>query len=238
MSSSAPADVSCGRGRPASPAVSRLFVGLCAFYVTCLLLSNLVAGKLISVGGLVLQAADVLFPLTYIFGDVFTEVYGFRNARFVIWTGFGCSFLAVLGYMLAVWLPHPAFWTGQDAYRTVFSMTPRFFIASLLAYLVGEFSNSVVLSRLKVAMGGRRLWVRTILSTVVGEGFDTVIFTTIAFLGVLPLRILCQMICLQYCWKLAYEIVLTPVTYRVIAWLKARERLDVYDYGVHYGVFS
>lgn len=229
-------DESVGTGKPGEGRrMSRLFVGMCVLYVTCLLMSNLIAGKLISVCGLVLPAAVMLFPLTYIFGDVFTEVYGFRNARFVIWTGFFCSFLAVVVYLVTVWLPHPDFWTGQEAYRTVFSTTPRVFVASLVAYLAGEFSNAIVLSRLKVVMNGRRLWVRTILSTVVGEGLDTVLFICIAFAGAVPMPVLPQMVLVQYGWKIAYEVLLTPVTCRVIRALKRREGLDVYDRGIRYG---
>ena len=217
--------------------VSRLFTALCVLYVTCLLLSNLIAGKLIVFGGFVLQAADLLFPLTYVLADVFTEVYGFRNSRFVIWLGFLCNFFAVGICLLAVGLPHPGFWTGQEAYETVFAMTPRIFGASLLAYLIGEFSNSVVLSKMKVAMSGRRLWVRTVVSSIVGEGLDTVIFTTLAFAGLVRTDVLVQMIALQYCWKLAYEVILTPVTYRVVGWLKAKERLDIYDRDIRYTIF-
>jgi len=218
--------------------VSRLFVALCVLYVMGLLLSNLIVGKMVSVCGVILTAADLLFPLTYILGDIFTEVYGFRNTRFVIWTGFCCSFLAVAVYLVTLVLPHPDFWTGQEAYRTVFATTPRFFGASLVAYLVGEFSNAVVLSRLKVAMAGRCLWVRTFLSSVVGEGLDSALFVVIAFAGAVSADVLVQMVLACYGWKLAYETLLTPVTCRVIRALKARERTDVYDHGERYRIFG
>ena len=213
-------------------------MGLGVVYVTCLLLSNLVAGKLIAVGGLVLPAAAILFPVTYIFGDIFTEVYGFRNSRLVIWLGFACNLLAVGVYLLAVWLPHPEFWTGQAAYETVFSTTPRVLFASLAGYLFGEFSNAIVLSKLKVVMNGRRLWVRTIGSTIVGEAFDTVIFITLVFRGTVAADVLLQMILLQYAWKVAYEVVLTPATYAAVRKLKGIEGIDVYDRGIRYGLFG
>lgn len=218
--------------------VSRMFMGLGVVYVTCLLLSNLIAGKLIAVGGLILPAAVILFPITYIFGDIFTEVYGFRNSRLVIWLGFACNLLAVGVYMLVVWLPHPEFWNGQDAYKTVFATTPRVLIASLAGYLFGEFSNSIILSKLKVIMNGKRLWVRTIGSTIVGEAFDTVIFITFVFWDAVPKDVLLQMILLQYAWKVVYEIILTPATYVAVRKLKRIEGVDVYDRGISYNIFK
>ena len=217
--------------------VSRLFMGLAVVFVTCLLLSNLIAGKLITIGGFVLDAAVILFPVTYIFGDIFTEIYGFRNSRLVIWLGFACNLLAVGVYLVTVALPYPEFWGGQEAYRTVFALTPRVLIASLTGYLFGEFSNSIILSRLKVLMNGRRLYVRTIGSTIVGEAFDTVLFITIVFAGSVSTKVLLQMILAQYLWKVLYEVLLTPLTCVVIRKLKKLEKLDVYDRGLSYKLF-
>lgn len=206
-------------------------------YITCLLLSNLIAGKMWAVtGSITLPAAVILFPLTYIFGDVFTEVYGFKNARTIIWAGFGASFFAVLIYMIVIALPHPDFWTNQDAYAAVLGTTPRIALASFAGYLFGEFSNSMILSKLKVATGGKHLWVRTILSTLVGEGFDSVLFVTISFWGTMENSVLVQMICFQYLFKVCYEIIFTPVTYKIVNWLKVKENIDVYDYDVKYSV--
>lgn len=216
---------------------SRTFLILVVAFVTALMVSNLIAGKLISVGGLVLPAAVVLFPLTYIFGDVFTEVYGFKSSKLVIWLGFAANLFAVGVYCLTVALPNPEFWQGQESYRTVLATTPRVLIASLLGYLLGEFSNSIVLSKLKVVMSGKRLWVRTIGSTLVGEALDTLVFITVVFIGSVPTNVLVQMILLQYVWKVGYEVVLTPVTYSVVAWLKRHEGVDVYDHGESYKVF-
>lgn len=217
--------------------VSQRFVVICAIYVTCLLMSNLIAGKMMALGSITLPAAVILFPITYIFGDVFTEVYGFKNARIIIWVGFACSFFAVVVYMITIALPYPDFWTNQEAYATVLGTTPRVFAASLIGYLFGEFSNSMIISKLKVITKGKRLWMRTILSTVVGEAFDSVIFIVISFWGTMENAVLLQMILFQYLFKVCYEVVLTPATYAFVGWLKKKEEIDVYDYDVKYKVF-
>ena len=208
---------------------------IAVFYVTCLLLSNLIAGKMWAVtGSITLPAAVILFPITYIFGDIFTEVYGFKKARTIIWLGFGCSFFAVAVYLITIALPHPGFWENQDAYATVLGTTPRVAAASFIGYLFGEFSNSVVLSKLKVATGGKKLWIRTILSTLVGEGLDSLIFVTISFYGTMDNATLARMILFQYLFKVYYEALFTPATYAVVNWLKKKEEIDVFDYDVKY----
>ncbi len=217
--------------------VSQTFMILGAVYVTCLLLSNLVAGKMWAVtGNITLPAAVVLFPVTYIMGDVFTEVYGFRNARTIIWVGFGCSFFAVLVYLITIALPHPDFWQNQEAFATVLGTTPRVAAASFIGYLFGEFSNSMILSRLKVATKGRNLWLRTILSTIIGEGFDSVIFIMISFWGMMDNHTIFTMILFQYLFKVCYEIICTPLTYAVCGWLKKKEGIDTFDEGIRYNV--
>ena len=221
------------------PMVSRLFMMIAVTYVTCLLLSNLIAGKMWAVTeSITLPAAVILFPVTYILGDVFTEVYGFKNARTVIWLGFGASFFAVAVYLIVIALPHPAFFEAQDAYKTVLGTTPRVAAASFIGYLFGEFSNSMILSKLKVKTNGRWLWIRTILSTVVGEGFDSVIFITISFFGTMENGVLLRMILFQYLFKVLYEIIFTPVTYAVTGWLKKKEQIDTYDHDVKYNVIG
>lgn len=218
-------------------AVSKLFLIITVVYVTCLLLSNLVAGKMWAVtSNITLPAAVILFPITYIFGDIFTEVYGFKNARIIIWLGFACSFFAVGVYMITIGLPHPDFWTNQEAYATVLGTTPRVAAASFIGYLFGEFSNSMVLSKLKVMTGGKKLWVRTILSTLVGEGFDSVIFVTISFWGTMENATLLQMIFFQYLFKVCYEIIFTPATYAIVNWIKRKEEIDTFDYNVKYRI--
>lgn len=218
--------------------VSPLYMGLAILFVSCLLISNIIAGKLISVFGLVLPAAVILFPVTYIFGDVLTEVYGFRGSRLIIWMGFAANLFMALVFTVVLALPHPPFFQSQPAYQIVLGMTPRIVLASLLGYLAGEFANSAVLSRLKVATDGKWLWLRTVGSTVVGQGLDTLLFITIAFSGTVAWGVLVQMVWAQYLWKVAYEACATPLTYAVVGWVKRREGLDTYDYGVKYNPFG
>ena len=219
--------------------VSKLFMYIGIIYVTCLLLSNLIAGKMWAVTeSVTLPAAVILFPITYIFGDIFTEVYGFKKARTIIWMGFICSFFAVLVYLITIALPHPGFWENQDAYAIVLGTTPRVAIASFAGYLFGEFSNSMVLSKLKVLTRGRNLWVRTILSTVVGEGFDSIIFITISFAGTMDNATLGKMILFQYLFKVAYEVLFTPLTYVIVNFIKKKEDIDTFDYDVKYNVLG
>lgn len=217
--------------------VSRLFMCIGIVFVTCLLLSNLIAGKMWAVTeNITLPAAVILFPMTYIIGDVFTEVYGFKKARTVIWLGFGCSFFAVCIYLLTIALPHPGYWENQSAFEAVMGTTPRVALASFSGYLFGEFSNSILLSKLKVATKGKRLWIRTILSTVVGEGLDSVIFITIAFWGTMDNSVVLNMILFQYLFKVGYEVLFTPVTYLVVKAVKKAEGIDVYDEGIKYNI--
>lgn len=215
--------------------VSKLFMCIGIIFVTCLLLSNLIAGKMWAVtADITLPAAVILFPLTYIIGDVFTEVYGFRKARTIIWLGFGCSFFAVLIYLVTIALPHPGYWENQEAYAVVMGTTPRVAIASFAGYLFGEFSNSFVLSKLKVVTKGKNLWLRTILSTVVGEGLDSIIFITISFWGTMENSVVLKMILFQYLFKVGYEVLFTPVTYAVVKAVKEKEGIDVFDEGLKY----
>ena len=219
--------------------VTQTFMIIAIIYVTCLLLSNLVAGKMWAVTeSITLPAAVILFPITYIFGDVFTEVYGFKKARIIIWMGFACSFFAVAVYLVTIALPHPGFWDGQEAYKTVLGTTPRVALASFAGYLFGEFSNSVVLSKLKVATKGKKLWIRTILSTLVGEGLDSIIFVMISFWGTMDNATVLRMILFQYLFKVIYEALFTPVTYAVVNWLKNKEGIDVFDNGVKYSILA
>lgn len=220
-----------------SKTVSKMFLGVVVCYVTCLLLSNLIAGKMWAVTeSITLPAAVILFPITYILGDVFTEVYGFRKARTAIWLGFVCSFFAVIIYLITIALPHPGFWENQGAFEAVLGTTPRVALASFAGYLFGEFSNSMILSKMKVKTKGEKLWARTILSTVVGEGFDSIIFITVSFLGTMDNATILQMILFQYLFKVAYEVIFTPVTYAVVKWLKKKEGIDTFDEDVKYNI--
>lgn len=208
-----------------------------AIFVTVLIISNIVAVKLVQIFGLTLPAAVVLFPIAYIFGDVLTEVYGYSQARKVIWTGFFCNLLAVIAIWAAGLLPPASFWTlgyaapgdAQNAFQAILGFTPRLLAASFVAYLVGEFLNSFVMAKLKLKTGGRFLWIRTISSTILGEGADSAIFITTAFLGVIPGAGLVQAILSQWLFKVAYEVAATPLTYWVVNALKKAENEDYFD---------
>jgi len=214
------------------PRVTGLFVVLAALFVTLLITSNIIAVKLVLVWGRILPAAIVLFPITYILGDILTEVYGFRFARRVIWLGFLCNAVAAVGFWVGGLLPSAPFWQEQDAYNTILGYTPRLLMASFAGYLVGEFSNSIVLSRLKLATEGRWLWTRTISSTIIGQGADSVIFITVAFAGTLAGTNLMDLMITQWVVKVLYETAATPITYVVVGYVKAREGVDVYDHKI------
>lgn len=221
-----------------SSTITPCFFLLSSFFVTTLLLSNIVAGKMATFFGVTLPAAVFLFPLTYITGDVLTEVYGFKQARFTIWMGLFANLFMALVFVLTLALPYPEFWQGQQAYRTVLGMTPRLVAASTVAYFVGELINAALLSKMKVKTKGRRLWGRMVASTIVGEGIDTFLFISIAFSGTMPGAALGMMMLAQYLWKVTYEIVVTPLTYLVVGWIKRREQLDVFDHDIKYNPFS
>ena len=216
----------------------RWFHVVTALFVTSLIVSNIIAVKLITFAGLVLPAAVILFPVVYIIGDILTEVYGFARARQVIWTGFFCNLLAVVAIWIAGRLTPPPFWVigvfespeaAQQAYQAILGFTPRLLLASFLAYLVGEFLNSIVLAKLKVRTEGRYLWLRTISSTIVGQGADSAVFITIAFWGVFPAFALGQAIISQWLFKVVFETLATPFTYLVVNALKRSEGVDIYD---------
>jgi queuosine precursor transporter len=207
---------------------STLFVAVAAFFVTALVVSNIIAVKLVEISGQVFPAGLVIFPLSYLLGDVLTEVYGFRAARAVIWLGFACNVVAVGAIQAAIHLPGAGFWQdNQDAYRATLGTTWRIFLASLAAYLVGELVNAGVLAKMKVATRGRWLWSRTIGSTIVGEGLDSLIFVTLAFAG--TGAALANAIVTTWLIKVGYETAATPLTYAIVNFLKRREGVDADD---------
>lgn len=225
----------------------RYFNLITAIFVTVLIISNIIAVKLISIWGLILPAAVILFPISYIFGDILTEVYGFANARKVIWTGFLCNLLAVLAIWVAGILPAFPFWsvgsfataeTAQQAYSAILGFTPRLLVASFIAYLAGEFLNSFVLAKLKVRTQGKFLWLRTIASTLVGQGIDSAIFISIAFWASMPPPALGTAILSQWMFKVVYETLATPLTYLVVNFLKKKENEDYFDQGTNFNPIS
>ncbi len=216
--------------------ISYRLVIITAVFITCLITANIIAAKVVSLGPLILPAGIFVFPLSYIFGDVLTEVYGYRIARRVIWLGFACNLIFVFFAWVGQVLPPAPFWGDQEAYRSILGYAPRLLAASFCGYLVGEFANSFVLAKMKVLTRGRWLWSRTIGSTVVGQGLDTSIFITLAFIGTpsfVPVMII-------YHWltKTVIEAVLTPATYAVVNSLKQRETIDTYDYETTFNPFA
>ena len=209
--------------------VSSWFVALAALFVACLIASNIIAVKLVVIFGFVLPAAIIIFPLSYILGDVLTEVYGYAQARRVIWLGFACNLVAVAAIWGAGALPTAEIWHDQDAYERILGQAPRILLASFLAYLVGEFANAFVLAKMKIATRGRWLWSRTIGSTLVGQALDSAVFMTAAFAGIIPGEALAAAILTQWLAKSAYEAAATPITYAVVGFLKRRDGVDAYD---------
>lgn len=215
--------------------ISHRLVIFIALFITCLITANVIAVKVISLGPFILPAAIFIFPLSYILGDVLTEVYGYRLARRVIWLGFLCNLIFVFFIWLGQVLPAASFWEGQEAYKRILGYTPRLLAASFLGYLAGEFANSFILARMKIMTKGRWLWSRTIGSTIVGQGLDTSIFITVAFIGTpsfVPIMIL-------YHWlaKTLIEALATPLTYATVNWVKKREAVDTYDYDTKFNPF-
>ena len=200
-----------------------------ALFVASLLTANIIAVKLIEIGPLILPAGVVIFPVSYILGDILTEVYGFRWARRAIWLGFLGNLVAVIAIWIAGLLPSPVFWGNQEAYDTILGFAPRLLVASFVAYLVGEFANSTVLAKMKVWTHGKYLWTRTIGSTIVGQGLDSLVFILIAFGGLMAPAVIMTTVLSQWIFKSGYEIVATPLTYYFVNKLKQVEGVDAYD---------
>jgi queuosine precursor transporter len=208
-----------------------------AAFVAVLLISNVASTKIVQMGPFSFDGGTILFPLAYIFGDVLTEVYGYRRSRRVIWTGFAWILAAAAIFGIVDLLPAAQGWELQASYHAILGQTPRIVAASLVAYFAGEFSNSYVLARMKLLTKGRWLWARTIGSTLVGEGVDTLLFLSIAFLGVLDTDLLLRVCISNYVFKVGVEALFTPVTYRVVAFLKKAENEDYYDRGTNFNPF-
>ena len=207
-------------------------------FVVVLLISNLVGQKICAVGPFRISGAQLLFPITYIFGDIFTEVYGYAGSRRAIWMGFLASALMAVFGMIVVALPPAPDWPNQAAFETVFNFIPRLVGASLAAYWAGEFANSYVMARMKVWSGGRHLWMRTIGSTVVGQLVDSIVIMTLAFAGTASVGTIVNLIFSGYIAKVLYEAAMTPVTYGVVNALKRAESVDVYDVGTNFSPFA
>ena len=216
---------------------STWFLVVVALFIATLIASNIVAVKLIDVSGLILTAAIVIFPLSYIIGDVLTEVYGYRQARRAIWLGFLGNLVVVVAIVIAGALPAAGFWKDQQAFDLILGQTPRILAASFAAFLVGEFTNSFVLAKLKIATAGRHLWLRTIGSTLIGQGLDSAIFVAIAFAGILPVDVLVGTMITQWLVKSGYEAGATPLTYLAVGFLKRKDGVDAYDRDTRFNPF-
>jgi uncharacterized integral membrane protein (TIGR00697 family) len=198
-------------------------------FVVVLLVSNIASSKISQIGKLTLDGGTILFPLSYIFNDILTEVYGYKTSRKVIWLGFFSAILASLVFAIVAWLPSASSWNNQEAYLAILGQTPRIVLASLLAYLCGEFLNSFILAKMKIWTSGKMLWTRTIGSTIIGELADSIIFVCIAFMGVYSKEIILALIISNYIFKTVVEVIFTPITYKIVRFLKHSESEDYYD---------
>lgn len=216
--------------------ISQRLVIIVALFITCLITANIIAVKVINIGSFLLPAAVIVFPLSYIFGDILTEVYGYKVMRKVIWLGFLCNLVFVVFAFLGQIMPAASFWEGQGAYETILGYAPRLLTASFIGYFAGEFVNSFIMAKMKVATNGRHLWMRTIGSTIFGQGIDSTLFIIIAFIGTpafMPVLIL-------YHWssKVLIEVLATPLTYKIVNYLKKKEGIDTYDVDTNFNPFS
>ncbi|MBZ5667302.1 MAG: queuosine precursor transporter [Acidobacteriia bacterium] len=215
----------------------RYLAVITGLFTTTLLLSNTLDTKIFMLGPLALPAGIVVFPLAYVFGDILTEVYGYAASRKVIWTGFGSLLIMVLAYELVRWLPPAPFWNNQLAYVAILGQVPRIAAASITAYFAGEFCNSYVLAKMKVKMGGRRMSLRFVLSTVIGQFVDTVTFVVIAFTGVYSVPNLISITASAWFIKVAWEILALPITLPFTVHLKRVENEDYYDRKTNFNPF-
>jgi len=207
-------------------------------FVAVLLISNIASTKIVQIWKFSFDGGTILFPLAYIFGDVLTEVYGYKLSRRIIWTGFFSLALMILIFYIVAKLPSAEGWDNQEAYATILLATPRIVLGSFVAYFSGEFTNSFILSKMKIITKGKHLWARTISSTLAGQIIDTGIFCLIAFYGLYSNELLLVIIISNYIFKVGIEILLTPVTYKVIKYYKTKENIDVYDLNTNYNPFK
>lgn len=216
---------------------SKIFIILGSLNITCLLISNIITIKTINIFELIFTAGDILFPITYILNDVFTEVYGFKKARFIIWISFFCNLLMVIIFSITIALPVDETFEMQNALVNILGSTPQILFASFISFLIGNFANSIVLSKMKVKTKGKYLALRTITSTLIGEGLDTLLFIPIVFIGTLDLKSILFLMIDTYILKVLLEVVLTPIIYKVVKFIKRKENEDTFDNKVEYKIF-
>ncbi len=218
--------------------VSIPFMIVGTLFCVCLILANFLESKLIQIGPVNATAGLIVFPIAYILNDCIAEVWGYKKASMIIWTGFAMNFFAVAVAQIAIALPSAPYYEGQEAFSTVFGATLRITIASFIAFIVGSFLNAYVMSKMKVATKGKGFGYRAILSTLIGESADSLIFFPIAFAGVIGMKELFILIVTQAALKTAYEIIILPVTYRVVNFVKRIDNTDTYDENISYKLFN
>jgi len=214
--------------------VSVAFMVCGLLFTVCLIVSNIVEQKLITIFGIECTAGLLIFPISYIINDLIAEVWGYRKVRLIIWNGFLMNFLAVLVFRLSIWAPGSVNFTNQTAFASVLGNTERIVVASFIAFLFGSFLNAYVMSKMKILQHGRGFSIRAVVSTIVGEGADSVVFFTIAFSGIIPHQALLMLILTQTALKTGYEIIALPITNIVVRYVKKHEQTDVYDNGISY----
>ena len=218
--------------------VSVPFMLLGILFNVCLITANLLETKVIQIFGITMTAGLLVFPISYIINDCIAEVWGFKKARLIIWSGFAMNFFVVAIAQIAVALPAAPFWEGEEGFNFVFGMAPRIVVASLAAFLAGSFLNAYVMSKMKIASGGKNFSARAIWSTVVGETADSLIFFPLAFGGIIPITQLMIMIGIQIVLKSLYEVLILPITIRVVKAIKKQEGADIYDKGISYNILK
>lgn len=214
------------------------FMLLGILFNVCLVASNLLETKVIQIGSITATAGLIVFPISYIINDCIAEVWGFKKARLIIWSGFASNFLVIAFGQLAIHLPAAPYWEGSEGFNFVFGMAPRIAVASLIAFLVGSFLNAYAMSRMKIASAGKHFSLRAIVSTLAGESADSLLFFPIAFAGLIPPAELFLMIGTQAVLKSLYEVIILPVTVRVVAYIKKVDGNDVYDIGTSYNILK
>jgi len=216
----------------------RFLVPVAGVFVAALMISNTIAGKIFAIGPFYLPAGVIVFPVSYIFGDILTEVYGYARSRQIIWVGFSAVVLMSLMYWIAIKLPPAPFWQHQDSMTNILGQVPRIVLATIIAYFAGEFTNAYVLAKMKIMTKGKKLWTRTIGSTIAGEGIDSLLFILVAFSGSFPFRELIRSIISIYIFKVLYEVLATPLTYIIVRYLKKAEGIDHFDHDTTFSPFK
>ncbi|MDR2823793.1 MAG: queuosine precursor transporter [Prevotellaceae bacterium] len=217
---------------------STTFLFFALLFATCLIVANIVEQKLIKIGPFEATAGLLIFPLSYVVNDLIAEVWGYRTMRTLIWYGFLMNFIAVAIFHIAIFVPSSANFAGQEAFSLVLGNTLRITAASFVAFLIGSFLNAYVMSKMKIAQGGRGFSLRAIVSTIIGESGDSLVFFSIAFGGILPLKTLAVLILTQIAMKTLYEIIVLPLTTQVVKFVKKREEVDIFDQGISYNPFK